>query len=228
VYIKNKWLKIGFRLLLVGLCLWGILLNVLSAGNWSEILSYYTIQSNLIIMLFFVGLIIYTLLRHNQPLPPNYYTIKGTVMMCIILTLLIFHFLLRPTLFSMGAGDYVNSPMNLLVHYVVPLMTIADWLLFDRKGAFRKFDPLFWTIIPWAYLGFSLIRAQFATFSNSGSHYPYFFIDIDALGVGQVIINVIIIAIGYVALGYIIYFIDFGLSKIKWRAHSALPAKEEK
>jgi hypothetical protein len=178
-------------------------------------LSYYTVQSNIIVLLFFVGLTIYTLLHHNKPLPPTCYTVKGSVMTCIILTLLIFHFVLRPTLFSMAAGaEYANSLPNILVHYAVPLMTLADWLLFDRKGSFKKLDPLIWTIIPWAYLAFSLIRAQFTTYLSSGSRYPYFFIDIDQYGVGQVIINILIVAVGYVTLGYIIYFIDFGLSKI--------------
>jgi hypothetical protein len=138
--------------------------------------------------------------------------------MCITLTLLIFHFLLRPTLFSMSDGaSYVSSPANIIVHYVVPLMVLTDWLLFDRKGMFKKTDPLVWTIIPWAYFAFSLVRAQFAAFSNSDSRYPYFFIDIDKYGVGQVALNVLLIAVSYVTLGYILYLIDLGLSKISRR-----------
>jgi hypothetical protein len=218
MFIKSKWAALIYRLILVGLCACGIILTVSSStvgGLW-DMLSYYTIQSNIIVLLFFVGLIIYSLCHRNQPLPPKYYTIKGAVMTCITLTLLIYHFVLLPTLFAMSTGaEYATSPSNALVHYVTPLLAIADWLLFDRKGSFRKLDPLFWTIIPWAYLGFSLIRAQFATFSYSGSHYPYFFIDIDLYGIPQVILNVLIIAVGYVALGYIILLIDRGLAKLK-------------
>jgi hypothetical protein len=178
-------------------------------------LSFYTVQSNIIVLLFFVGLVIYSLTHRNKPLPQTYHTIKGAVVACITLTLLIFHFVLRPTLFAMTNGaEYATSPSNMLVHYAVPLMTLADWLLFDRKGAFRKFDPLIWTVIPWAYLGFSLIRAQLATFASSGSRYPYFFIDLDKYGIGQVALNILFIAVGYVALGYAIYLLDLGLSKL--------------
>jgi hypothetical protein len=218
MYINNKWLRTGWRLLLIGVCLWGILLNVLASTDWLSILSYYTIQSNLIVLVFFIIFLIYSLRLKKKAPSARYYTIKGAVTMCITLTLLIFHFLLRPTLFSMSDGaSYVNSPMNIIVHYVVPLMVLADWLLFDRKGAFKKTDPLVWTIIPWAYFAFSLIRAQFAVFTNTGSRYPYFFIDIDKYGIGQVALNVLVIAVGYVALGYILYLIDLGLSKIPRR-----------
>jgi hypothetical protein len=206
-----------YRAILVAACLCGLTMTFgmsRSGGVW-DMLSYYTVQSNIIVLLFFVGLVIYNLKHRGEELPPNYYTIKGAVITCITLTLLIFHFVLRPMLFSMAAdAEYATSLPNVLVHYVVPLMTIVDWLLFDRKGAFRKLDPLFWTIIPWAYLGFSLIRAQFATFAATGSRYPYFFIDIDKYGVGGVAINVLCIAVGYVALGYVIYFVDRGLAKI--------------
>jgi hypothetical protein len=218
MFIDNKWFRTSWRLLLIGVCLWGILLNVLPSTDWFNILSYYTLQSNIIVLVFFIAFLIYSLRLGGKAPSARYYTVKGAVTMCITLTLLIFHFLLRPTLFSMSDGaSYVNSPMNIIVHYVVPLMVLIDWLLFDRKGHFRKTDPLIWTIIPWAYFAFSLIRAQFAVFTNTGSRYPYFFIDIDKYGVGQVALNVLIIAVGYVALGYLFYGIDLGLARITQR-----------
>jgi hypothetical protein len=93
-------------------------------------------------------------------------------------------------------------------------MTLLDWLLFDKKGQFRRLDPVKWLLIPLAYLIFALVRAQFATFANTGSHYPYFFIDIDQYGVGQVALNCFLIGLGLLALGYVIYLVDLGLSKI--------------
>jgi hypothetical protein len=194
-------------------------LNVSTLGGGAAVLntlSYYTLQSNIVVLVFFVAWLIYSYLRRDRAPSARYYTIKGGVIVCIALTLLVFHFMLRPTMFAMGGGDsYLVSPANLIVHYVVPLMTLADWLLFDKKGQFRRLDPIKWLLIPLAYLIFALVRAQFATF-GSGSRYPYFFMDIDKYGVGQVAINCLFITFGLLVLGYVIYLVDLGLSKIPW------------
>jgi hypothetical protein len=213
-YVDNWKLAVGFRVLLAATAICGVVMNlVMMRGGLFDGLSYYTLQSNIIALIFF-GFLAYRTWRYRgeKPVSP---AVKGAVMICVTLTFLIFHFVLRPTMFSMGAaGAYMMSPANILVHYVVPLMAIADWLVFDRKGSFGKLDPLKWTIIPWAYLAFSLVRAQFTVFMSSGSRYPYFFIDLDTLGVGQVAINVLVIAVGYVGLGYLIYLVDWGMAKL--------------
>jgi hypothetical protein len=215
MYIKNRKLATCFRALLVIVCLCGVILNVSALGSrLSSILSYFTIQSNIAVLLFFAGLMIYTWHRGSLPASAWYSTVKGCVTLCITVTFLVFHFILRPTLFSMSASvTYVFSPANFIVHYVVPIMTIADWLLFEPKGGFRKTDPLKWLIAPLAYLIFVLIGARFGIFSNSGSRYPYFFLDIDKYGAPQIALNCLAIGICFAALGYLIYFIDLGLSK---------------
>jgi hypothetical protein len=216
-FISSWKLSVAFRLAIVAAAACGVTLNlVMMGGDLAKGLSYYTLQSNIIALIFFAILAGRTLRRRSPELTAAGRTVKGMVTLCVFLTFLIFHFVLRPTLFTMGGdiGLYTLSPANILVHYVTPLLSVADWLLFDRKGKFRKFDPLAWTAIPWAYLAFAMIRARFAVFSAGGSRYPYFFIDVDQLGPGQVFLNVMLIAVGYVALGYVIYFCDRGLAKL--------------
>jgi hypothetical protein len=220
-YINNWKLSVVFRFLIAALAAVGVTLNLVMMRDLAEGLSYYTLQSNIIALVYFAFLAARTLGKRSVELTPGGRTVKGMIMLCVFLTFLIFHFVLRPTLFTMGAdsgsGSYVFSPGNILVHYVTPLLAVADWLLFDQKGRFRKFDPLIWTAIPWAYLAFAMIRAQFAAFSISGSRYPYFFIDPDQIGPRQVFLNVLLICAGYVILGYLIYAIDRGLSKVNLR-----------
>jgi hypothetical protein len=219
MYINNPRLATIFRLLLVGICLYGLIAifstgGVLNRDMWA----YYTNDSNIVVLVFFSWLLIHTWRRPRQELPSWYPTAKGAVIFCIMLTCLIYHFVLSPTLFSMAAGrDFALSPMNIVLHYIVPLMALADWLLFDKKGSFQKWSPLAWLSIPAAYFIFSLIRAQFATFST-GSHYPYFFIDVDAYGAGQVALNVLAIAVVFTILGYVLYFADLMLAKIAARS----------
>jgi hypothetical protein len=215
-YIGNWQLATVFRWLVVGAAATGVTMNLVMMSDLLSGLSYYTLQSNIIVLVFFVWLAVRTWRRRSLELTPAGRTVKGMVMLCVFLTFLIFHFVLSPTLFAMGGdgASYALSPANILVHYVTPLLAVVDCLLFDPKGRWRKFDPLIWTAIPWAYLAFALIRAQFASFPRGG-RYPYFFIDLDQLGVGGVALNVLFIAIGYIFLGYLIFLIDRGLSKIR-------------
>jgi hypothetical protein len=211
MYIKNKRLSTAFRIILVAACLAGIIMNV-SMFNGANVLLYYTLQSNIVVLLYFAFLLI-SPQRNGSP------AIKGAVMAGITLTFLVYHFVLQPTMFQMSAGGYVLSPANALAHYVVPLMTIADWLLFDEKGQFKKTDPLKWTALPLAYFAFALIRAQFGSFPGQESRFPYFFIDIDKYGWGQVALNVLFISIGYVLMDYLIYTIDWFLARLgaRWK-----------
>ncbi|MDR3125641.1 MAG: Pr6Pr family membrane protein [Candidatus Nomurabacteria bacterium] len=216
MYIHNLKLATVFRVLLVAVCLYG-LVAIFSVSGFSgqELLSFYTIDSNIAVLAFFSWLLFYTWRRPKQELPSWCLTVKGAVMFGIVLTFLVYHFILSPTLFSVSDGQwaFAQSPMNIALHYIVPLMTLVDWLLFDKKGNFKRWMPLVWLAIPSVHLVFVLIRAQFSTFSLTGSHYPYFFIDIDTYGIGQVALNVLGLAVCLIILGYIFYLIDWALTK---------------
>ncbi|MDR2336861.1 MAG: Pr6Pr family membrane protein [Candidatus Nomurabacteria bacterium] len=209
--MKNKNLATIFRLILVAVCLYGVVLLLsVSGGNTLETLSFYTLQSNIVVLVFFAFLLIRTWQRKSAP-PAS---IKGAVTVCITLTFLVYHFMLQPSFAkSPELQAYVFSPSNIIVHYIVPLMTIADWLLFDKKGSLKKLDPVKWLLIPLAYLIFAMVRAGFGPISIAGSRYPYFFLDIDKYGVGQVAINVLVVGAGFAVLGYVIYFIDLAMAK---------------
>jgi hypothetical protein len=216
VYIKNEKTTAAFRILLVIACAWGIALNIAIPINsvW-DMLSYYTIQSNLLALIFFLILLYRTRFPKSGQAakrPPVLFpSVKGAVTLTVAITFLVFHFALRPTMFSMGG--YTSSAANALVHYAVPLAVLADWLLFSPKGLWKKTDPLKWLAVPLAYFLFALIRAQVAVFGG-GNRYPYFFIDIDLYGIAPVLRNVLFLALGFAALGYILFLADLALAKI--------------
>ncbi|MDR2063437.1 MAG: Pr6Pr family membrane protein [Candidatus Nomurabacteria bacterium] len=211
MYIKNKLMATIFRVILVAVGLYGIFLNVAPAsGNVWEILSFYTLQSNIVVCIFFTFLLIRTWQSKSAPSA----SVKGAVTVCITLTFLVFHFMLQPSFEKTAGGAYLNSPANFIVHYVVPLMTIADWLLFDKKGGLKKLDPVKWLLIPLAYFVFAVLRAQLSVLSATGSRYPYFFIDIDQYGIGQVMLNVLLVGAGFAVLGYVFYFADRALKNM--------------
>ena len=217
-----------YRCILFLVCFWCLYLNSgLAQGEFQPTMFiFFTIISNLACFLFVLLLIINsatTLTKQsNIVLADNERNIdrgtgfsrflsriRGAVTMMITVTFLIYHFLLVPQL-AVVSGDFNPFGLqNVLAHYVVPAMIILDWLIFSNKNAFRRFDPLLWLLIPLAYFAFTIIRAQIGgPISLNGSQYPYFFIDVDALGIAQVSINAVLVLLFFALIAYLIYFID--------------------
>lgn len=204
----KKKIALIYRVVLIILGIYGLYLNFSGLkSNPFELLHYFTILSNILVVMFFMFLII----RYGKN--KDYPKLKGAVTMSITVTFLVFHFLLRPTMFNMIGTNYsLFSPANLLLHYIIPIMTIFDFLLFDTKGKYKKIDPIIWLIIPFCYFIIMSINGVLGYTFSTGSHYPYFFMDWDKLGPG-VLLYVLAIIITFTILGYIYYIIDYLLSK---------------
>jgi hypothetical protein len=174
---------------------------------------FYTIQSNALCFVYFSILAVKTVMdigtegiRGATKVFPHF---KGAVTMTIAVTFLIYHFVLVPQYISLCAHYSVLNWQNILVHYFVPLMAVADWLLFDEKEAFRWFDPVLWLTIPISYFLFIILRARIGGIIEIvKSSYPYFFIDVDLIGWINVLKNTGMFIAGFLVLGYIIYLID--------------------
>ena len=173
-------------------------------GNFKfniETLYYFTYQSNMLVIIYFF-LDTINIIKKKETLYPRF---KGAVTMSITVTFLVYHFLLSPTSEELKKLDYIR---NLIVHYIVPIMTILDYIIFDAKGIYKIMDPLLWLLIPILYFAFILIRAKTGNPFSDGSYYPYFFVDIDKYGLKTVMKNVFFITLFFAVLGYVEYFID--------------------
>lgn len=217
MFIKNQTAKTFYRVIFLFLCEAGIILQyagVARMGNIAIHTCYYTILSNILCFLYFAYLVILRPKRENS-------AVKGAVTICIALTGLVFHLLLSGNMNAMGGKVGMELFIsNYIVHYVVPIMVFVDYILFTPKGSFKVFAPLEWAAIPLAYLIFALIRAEvsdlvFNVFGNKTSRYPYPFMDFDAIGTGAAVRNIVIIGIGYIALGYLFFALDRLLGKIR-------------
>ena len=107
-----------------------------------------------------------------------------------------------------------SEASNLTVHLVVPLMAVADWLLFDRKGSIRPFDPVRWLALPLYYLVFALVAAPLGATYRGGARYPYFFIDANLIGWSGVAVNVVLVGVAFLALGYAVFAVDRLLGRL--------------
>ena len=172
-----------------------------------ETIYYFTYQSNILVIIYFF-LDIINIIKKNETFYPR---LKGAVTMSITVTFLIYHFLLSPTAEKYEGLEYIR---NIILHYIVPIMTILDYIIFDKKGIYKIIDPLLWLLIPFLYFAFILIRARLGEPFFFFFYYPYFFVDIDKYGLKIVLRNVFFITIFFTILGYIEYFIDRLLKRL--------------
>lgn len=212
---RNRVFALSYRIVAAILVLIGLLLNfnVFSGKLNFNGLIYYTVQSNILVLCTFVILIVKQLIvmkKDGKTGSSSFYARpKGAATLAITVTFLIFWIILAPTTFSMEnvSKNYLLSLDNNLVHTVAPLLLIFDYVLFDYGKNFKKYDPLYWTIIPLVYLIFAVIRASIGEIGNTGSRYPYFFIDFDKFG-GLTIVFIFGILLFFIGLGYLIRNFD--------------------
>ena len=133
--------------------------------------------------------------------------LKFIGVLAILLTFLVFNFLL--------AGQPDRDPQanwriaSLSFHVILPVMYVFDWLLFYEHRKVRWFYPLASVIFPVLYVEFVFIRAAILNFNPEVPYlYPYFFLNIDKLGVAGVVKWVTILFAGFIVLGYIFYAVD--------------------
>lgn len=142
--------------------------------------------------------------------------LKFIGMLGILLTFLVFNLLLANEPTRDPALNYKVS--SILFHIVLPILYIADWFLFYERRKVRWTYPLIGTLFPVLYVIFVFIHAwalkfdaSIPNFTGTGSFiYPYFFLNLETLGIGGVLKWSLILSAGFVLAG----FLFFGLDKI--------------
>ncbi|MBO1269748.1 Pr6Pr family membrane protein [Arthrobacter cavernae] len=94
------------------------------------------------------------------------------------------------------AGEDLGSMVpwvNIVVHYVIPVVMVVDWLFQPPRATLTLKHLWYWLLYPIAYLVYSLVRGTFVNW------YPYWFIDpARAGGWGGVVVFAVSIAVGFV------------------------------
>ena len=130
----------------------------------------------------------------------------GVIM--IVVTFAVYNFLL-----AKDRTIYQNlSIRSILLHIILPVMYVLDWILFYDRKQIKWFYPLLTLIAPAIYAVYVFIRAWILG-GVGVVIYPYFFLDPTKIGVIGVLKWLGILFVVFLALGYIFYAID----KIKRR-----------
>ena len=155
------------------------------------VLAYFTITTNIIVFVVFLGIAVSGVDRYSAQL------IAGT-MLSIVLVGAIYNLLLHG-LSELSGGSQVA---NVLLHMVTPILVPIFWIVFAPKGRLRWGHPLFWAIYPLAYLAYALVRGGMT------GRYAYPFMDVIQLGWKQTALNAAWIAIAFLLSGFAVVWID--------------------
>lgn len=122
----------------------------------------------------------------------------GGVTLAILLVGVIYGLLLRGLLSLSGGALLADT----LLHKVVPVLVALWWIFCAPKGKLRWRDPWWWAAFPAAYLPYALARGAIE------GKYAYPFINVDRLGIGQVLLNALGIATGFLVAGFALVWLD--------------------
>lgn len=159
------------------------------AGTLWTLLRYFTVLTNLLVALAFGWAAI-----GGRPHPRRF----AGVMLAILLVGIIYGLLLRGLLTLSGGALLADT----LLHKVTPVLVPLWWIAFAVRGQLRWRDAWGWTLFPALYLPYALLRGM------AEGRYAYPFIDVAKLGIGTVLVNAVLIAIGFVAAGHALVWID--------------------
>ncbi len=166
-----------------------------------EFLKYYTNISNYFVFVVSVIVLADTVKRvragetrgHNRVIR----TLKFMTTVMILVTFLVYLILLGDPF----SAAFWRDLGNLSYHVFAPVLFILDLFLFDEHGTLSVFAPLYSVIIPLVYVGYIFLLGA----CIPGFTYPYFFLDVNALGYGGVLVWVVILLAVFVALGYLMW-----------------------
>ena len=219
--IKNRTTQLMFQ---TAFCTLGILGIIASFGTFNytfrpDFYVHFTNLSNyLCIGIMFVELI-ETIKKKEDSYTTKIPLLKFIGLTAILLTFFIFNFMLagerEPEL-----NFYINS---VLFHLILPIMYLIDWILFYEHKKVKWYYPLVSVSFPVIYATFIFIRAWILDFNPEAPYiYPYFFLNLEELGVAGVIKWIIILSLVFIVIGYVI----FGLDKISKK--NKVPAKKSR
>jgi hypothetical protein len=153
-------------------------------------LSTFTYQANVLAAAYYL----WTLARQRAD---SRVGIRGAVVLYVLIAGAIWNLFL--TGHSMG-----YTPANILLHVVVPVLALTDWLLVGQDQAqLRWWQPVAWLAYPAAYLALAL-----AVLNHVGRRAPYYFLDPGTIGTASVVMNIGVLAAGALALGYALLIIN--------------------
>ena len=211
--IRNKTASVIWKLALLAFCTYGLLdgSGLLAGAYKAGFPHMFTNISNLFAWVYFACAAVWLIVHRDDGAAVTFAPVlKYTATISLLATMLIAHFLMFDTLVK----DGVLQVHLIILHYIVPIMTLLDWALFDEKGKMPMWGPFAWMSLLLAYLAVVMVAVGvFGADMGGGttadvSRYPYTFLDPGISGVGGVVLFCAAMLVAFVAAGYILVGLD--------------------
>ena len=185
-----------------------------------EFLIYFTNLCNYLCAGIMVAELVQTVGRKTEGYVNTAPRLRVISMMGLVLTFLIFNLLL--------ANDPARNPaLNfkvecILCHIILPIMYVADWVIFYEHGKSNWKLPFLSALFPILYLVYVFIHAALRGFDSSIMNYagtdpiiyPYFFLNPERVGIAGMITWILALLAGFIVMGFVIMIIDHLLGKM--------------
>ncbi len=180
--------------------------NTSAIGRLLDEYSYFTVVSNLLVA------VILTILVFKPAGHGNIFKVlRLDTLLMITVTGIVFWVLLAPT----SNPQELNRITDLLFHTLVPIFTVAVWLVVGPRDWIRWWMVFAALIVPLLWAGYTLVRGSIIT------AYPYDFMNVAKYGLGPVLTTVGEILVFGVIVGFIYWAIDLLLSRKARQARKA-------
>ena len=200
-------------------CAFGVLGSVACLGLFDDYKNmswtfyvYFTNLSNFLCLGIMFAELVQTARKKENSFVTTLPALKFIAMLGILLTFFVFNIMLAG-----GRDIQMNLQVkSILFHVVLPIMYVADWVMFYEHRKTKWYYPLLSISFPIVYLLFVYVRAAvLGVDSENYFLYPYFFLDLDKQGIGGVAMWFGILFVAFVVVGYILFVIDWLIGKRK-------------
>lgn len=172
----------------------GVLRGSSTPGRILRVLSFFTIQSNLL-----SGLVSAQLAMRPDRDGRGWRALRLAALFGIIVTGIVYSTVLARIHEPNGSAE---TFVNTIVHYVVPIMMLLGWLVFGPRPRIDGRAVLASLAFPVLWLGYTLVRGAI------WGWYPYPFLDVPAHGYATVAVNAVLVTIVLAAVAGVLAFGD--------------------
>jgi hypothetical protein len=159
--------------------------------NFVNFFSFFTVESNL----FAATMLIVSACMVRKWQTKLLLTLRGAATLYMVTTGIVFSVLLS----GLEATVLTAVPWdNIVLHYIMPIAVLADWLFDPPKSRIRFKNAIVWLVYPFVYVAYSLIRGQLVGW------YPYPFLNPDTNGYIGIVVTSIGIAATILILTWIL------------------------
>ncbi|MCL2520600.1 MAG: Pr6Pr family membrane protein [Spirochaetaceae bacterium] len=210
---KDRRFILWFRIFAFLLAIAGILYTVGFFSNNIQLgmFLYYTMITNTmaaVLWAIFIKRTVQSLHRDGRSGPAGYYPRLNMIFAVPVVMMGIAYWVIM----APASNDNLLTFVNLTTHGTTPLLFLIDYLLFSTPGKVKRKDIGYAVLIPVAYvvLTYSVTALGFLypRLGGGAGRYPYFFFNVEELGLAVVTLYIAFIAIFTLLLGCLFYFID--------------------